>query len=128
MRCSDRATERESCARSTTYPGNAACSVVGLMRTDVAFEGIEPSTELEAAVVRWAARLESVWPVEHCEVRLRVRSLLWGLIKRARVEVTVDDALHVAREATFHHQHDLYPLVSDGFRDARRQLVGALAR
>lgn len=98
------------------------------MRTDVAFEGIEPSTELEAAVLRWAARLEHVWPVEHCEVRLRVRSLLWGLVKRARVDLTVDDALHVSREVTFHHQHDLYPLVSDGFRDARRQLVGALAR
>ena len=98
------------------------------MRTDVAFEGIEPSTELEAAVLRWAARLETVWPVEHCEVRLRVRSLLWGLFKRARVDLTVNDALHISREAVFHHQHDLYPLVSDGFRDARRQLVGALAR
>jgi len=59
-------------------------------------------------------------------VRVRIHSRLLGLDKRASVEIAVSDEsgeIELCRAARFRHDADLYPLISEAFREMRRRLA-----
>jgi len=96
------------------------------MHTLFAFHGIGHSSSLESAVQRWLTRLESVQSLESCAISVRVRWSPLGLGKRASVELAVSDEageIGVCRAARFRQDDDLYPLISEAFREMRRRLA-----
>jgi hypothetical protein len=92
------------------------------------FDGIDRSAAVEATVQRWLHRLEPVEPIASCFARIRVESYLFGFGKRACIELALaagSDRIDVMRVVKFRAHDDLYFLISDAFREARRQLLRA---
>lgn len=89
------------------------------------FDGIDRSLAVEATVQRWLHRLEPV-PIASCVARIRVESYLFGFGKRACIELALaagSDRIDVTRVVKFRAHDDLYFLISEAFREARRQLL-----
>lgn len=91
--------------------------------TEITFHGIEHSDSVEAAVSRWAARLEHTYDrIISCNVTISQPH------KRHRhgSEFSVSVVLEVpgGEIAVTHVRHeDIYVAVADAFRAARRQLI-----
>jgi ribosome-associated translation inhibitor RaiA len=101
------------------------------MTSETYFEGIDNPEAMEGAIQRWVHRLEPMQPIGNCSVHINIAPTLFGFSKRARVELEAlvgSERIEVTLTMKYRGHEDLYLLISDAFREVRRQLVSLRAR
>ena len=93
------------------------------MQIDTTFREIESSPSIEAAVQRWADRLERIYDrIVRCHVTIE-RPHRHQRQQSEQFHVSLRLEVPGAELANTHHTHrDIYVAIGDAFRTARRQL------
>jgi ribosomal subunit interface protein len=93
------------------------------MQTDITFRDIDSSEAVEAAVQRWAERLEHVYDrIVSCHITIE-RPHRHQRQQSEQFHVSLRLEVPGAELASTHHtHHDVYVAIGDAFRTARRQL------
>jgi hypothetical protein len=93
---------------------------------DITFRAMSSSAAVEASIHRWADRLATTDPVQHCTVVVEIphRHQRRRHTFHVRVEVEVPDRrITVSRTPGDEAAHEnIYVAIADAFRAARRQL------